>query len=48
LAAAEYQDMRRDVKNFMMRVVKPWHTSPREVVDAPSLETFKARLTGFE
>jgi len=24
--------------------VKPWHRLPREVVDAPSLETFKARL----
>jgi len=27
-----------------MRVVKHWHRLPREVVDAPSLETFKARL----
>jgi len=27
-----------------MRVVKPWHRLPREVVDAPSLETFKARF----
>jgi len=25
-------------------VVKHWHRLPREVVDAPSLETFKARL----
>jgi len=29
-----------------MRVVKPWHTLPTEVVDAPSLETFKIRLDG--
>ncbi|KFR13376.1 hypothetical protein N306_12568, partial [Opisthocomus hoazin] len=29
---------------FTMRVVKHWNTLPREVVDAPSLETFKARL----
>jgi len=29
-----------------MRVVKPWHRLPREVVIAPSLETFKARLDG--
>jgi len=29
-----------------MRVVKPWPKLPREVVDAPSLETFKARLDG--
>ncbi|KFR08996.1 hypothetical protein Y956_03873, partial [Nipponia nippon] len=31
---------------FTMRVVKHWHRLPREVVDAPSLETFKARLDG--
>ncbi|KFQ82892.1 hypothetical protein N335_10891, partial [Phaethon lepturus] len=33
-------------KFFPMRVVKPWHRLPREVVDAPSLETFKVRLDG--
>ncbi|KFM03118.1 hypothetical protein AS27_04352, partial [Aptenodytes forsteri] len=31
---------------FMLRVVKHWHRLPREVVDAPSLETFKIRLDG--
>jgi len=31
-------------KFFTLRVVKPWHRLPREVVDAPSLETFKVRL----
>jgi len=31
---------------FKMRVVKPWHRLPREVVDAPSLKTFKTRLDG--
>ena len=31
---------------FTMRVVKHWHRFPREVVDAPYLETFKVRLDG--
>jgi len=31
---------------FTMRVVRHWHRLPRKVADAPSLETFKARLDG--
>ena len=31
---------------FTWRVLRPWHTLPREAVDAPSLEAFKARLDG--
>ena len=33
-------------KFFPQRVVRPWHRLPREAVDAPSLEVFKARLDG--
>ncbi|KFQ75920.1 hypothetical protein N335_09252, partial [Phaethon lepturus] len=36
----------RRKKCSTMRVVKPWHRLPREVVDAPSLETFQLRLVG--
>ncbi|KFP73277.1 hypothetical protein N311_02401, partial [Apaloderma vittatum] len=33
-------------KFFTTRVVKHWNRLPKEAVDAPSLEVFKARLDG--
>ena len=33
-------------KFFTMRVVRYWKMLPRDIVDAPSLEVFKARLDG--
>ncbi|KFV11995.1 hypothetical protein N340_10417, partial [Tauraco erythrolophus] len=35
-------DLRK--KFFTMRVVRHWNRFPGEVMDAPSLEVFKARL----
>ncbi|KFP00635.1 hypothetical protein N300_02968, partial [Calypte anna] len=33
-------------KCFTMKVVRHWNRLPTSVVDAPSLEVFKARLDG--
>ncbi|KFZ57651.1 hypothetical protein N321_08829, partial [Antrostomus carolinensis] len=33
-------------KFFTVKVVKHWNRLPREVVDAPSLQTLKVRLDG--
>ena len=33
-------------KLFTVRVVRHWNRLPSELVDAPSLEAFKARLDG--
>ncbi|KFQ27769.1 hypothetical protein N332_01129, partial [Mesitornis unicolor] len=32
---------------FTVRVREHWHRVPREVVESPSLETFKTRLDAF-
>jgi len=32
---------------FTVRVVRHWNRLPKEVVDVPSQETFKARLDGL-
>jgi len=33
-------------KFYTMRVMKHWHRLPREAMEAPFIETFKAMLNG--
>jgi len=33
-------------RNSLPRVVRHWHNLPRDIIGAPSLEMFKARLDG--
>ena len=42
----KFLDLRIRKKFFTVRVVTHWNRLPREAVDAPSLEEFKARLDG--
>jgi len=45
--ASKHLDKRKTRKKFFtLRVVKHWNRLPREVVDAPLPEMFKARLDG--
>ncbi|KFO94227.1 hypothetical protein N320_01336, partial [Buceros rhinoceros silvestris] len=37
-------DIRKKI--FKLMVAKHWHKLPREVIEAPSLETFPVRLDG--
>jgi len=39
-----YIHARHKEKIFIVKVVKGWKRLPRDVIDAPSLETFKIRL----
>jgi len=36
----------RRIKFFIVREVRHWNRLPKELVDVPSLEVFKARLDG--
>jgi len=41
---APKQPAKTQMQIFLTRAVKHWHRLPRDMVDAPSLETFRVRI----